>query len=75
LQRRKQLILVPTTSLVEQLKSDFEDYSMKERTYRYMDEALFPFGFGLSYTEFEYSSLQVESPEFIATSTALQSMM
>jgi len=32
-----------------QLK-DFEDYSMKGRTYRFMDEALFPFGYGLSYT-------------------------
>jgi beta-glucosidase len=31
---------------------DFEDYSMKGRTYRFMDDALFPFGFGLSYTEF-----------------------
>ncbi|HTR28329.1 MAG TPA: xylan 1,4-beta-xylosidase [Puia sp.] len=34
-----------------QLK-DFESYSMKGRTYRYMDDALFPFGFGLSYTGF-----------------------
>jgi beta-glucosidase len=31
---------------------DFEDYSMKGRTYRYMDDALFPFGFGLSYSKF-----------------------
>jgi len=31
---------------------DFEDYSMKGRTYRYMSDALFPFGFGLSYTTF-----------------------
>ncbi len=35
-----------------QLK-DFEDYSMKGRTYRYMNDALFPFGYGLSYTKFE----------------------
>ena len=34
-----------------QLK-DFEDYSMKGRTYRYMNDALFPFGFGLSYSKF-----------------------
>ncbi|MTK54327.1 MAG: glycoside hydrolase family 3 protein [Paludibacter sp.] len=34
-----------------QLK-DFEDYSMKGRTYRYMTDALFPFGYGLSYTKF-----------------------
>ena len=32
---------------------DFEDYSMKGRTYRYMNDALFPFGFGLSYTSFK----------------------
>lgn len=35
----------------DQLK-DFEDYSMKGRTYRYMNDALFPFGYGLSYTKF-----------------------
>ena len=35
----------------DQLK-DFEDYSMKGRTYRFMNDALFPFGFGLSYTSF-----------------------
>ncbi|MBN2699114.1 MAG: glycoside hydrolase family 3 C-terminal domain-containing protein [Bacteroidales bacterium] len=32
---------------------DFEDYSMKGRTYRYTTDYLFPFGFGLSYTNFE----------------------
>jgi len=38
----------------------FEDYNMKGRTYRYFDgEPLFPFGFGLSYTKFEYKNLVV----------------
>ena len=33
---------------------------MKGRTYRYIDgDALFPFGFGLSYTNFEYSDFNV----------------
>ena len=31
---------------------DYEDYSMKGRTYRYFNDALFPFGYGLSYTGF-----------------------
>ena len=35
---------------------DFLDYTMKNRTYRYYTgEALFPFGYGLSYTQFEIS--------------------
>ena len=33
---------------------DFLDYTMKNRTYRYYTgEALFPFGYGLSYTQFK----------------------
>jgi beta-glucosidase len=37
---------------------EFTDYSMKNRTYRYFTgEPLYPFGFGLSYSTFQYSSL------------------
>ena len=40
---------------------EFTDYAMKGRTYRYMEnEALYPFGYGLSYTTFSYGDLQLD---------------
>ncbi|MBX3037289.1 MAG: glycoside hydrolase family 3 C-terminal domain-containing protein [Anaerolineales bacterium] len=45
---------------LEQLPA-FDDYSMNGRTYRYMtQEPLYPFGFGLSYSNFEYSDLKLD---------------
>jgi beta-glucosidase len=39
----------------------FEDYSMKNRTYKYFaGEPLYKFGYGLSYTSFSYSNLKVD---------------
>ena len=38
----------------------FNSYEMKNRTYRYFDgQVLYPFGYGLSYTKFEYAPIQV----------------
>lgn len=43
---------------------DFEDYSMKGRTYRYMTaEPLFKFGFGLSYTQFSIGNAQLNTTQ------------
>ncbi|MGH9490117.1 MAG: glycoside hydrolase family 3 C-terminal domain-containing protein, partial [Terriglobales bacterium] len=40
----------------------FDDYSMQGRTYRYFHgQPLWPFGYGLSYTTFRFSDLQVPS--------------
>ena len=42
------------------LLPDFEDYSMKGRTYKYMtDNIFYPFGFGLNYGKVEYGDLKV----------------
>ena len=53
---------------IEQLP-DFEDYAMTNRTYRYFTgEPLYPFGYGLSYSKFDYSGMKVSSPQLQAGS-------
>ena len=44
---------------------DFEDYSMKGRTYRYFNDPLFAFGYGLSYTSFEIGEAKMQGKESI----------
>ncbi len=46
----------------------FDDYSMKNRTYRYTaKEALYPFGFGLTYADFEYSDAEIVDQKICVT--------
>ncbi|WP_195598077.1 glycoside hydrolase family 3 C-terminal domain-containing protein [Bacteroides cellulosilyticus] len=55
---------------LEQLPG-FEDYGMQGRTYRYFSgDPLYEFGYGLSYTSFRYTNLQI--PIRIATNDPLE---
>lgn len=43
----------------------FEDYSMEGRTYRFMkQDALFPFGYGLSYNKYHYADTKLVESQF-----------
>ena len=55
----------------------FTDYAMKGRTYRYMEkEALYPFGYGLSYTRFAFKdaalSAQTAGPDGVDLSVTVR---
>jgi beta-glucosidase len=54
---------LPVTFYIsEKQLPDFENYDMQGRTYRYFpQQPLFEFGYGLSYTSFAYSNLQVSN--------------
>lgn len=50
----------------------YDDYGFFGRTYRYMEaEPLYPFGFGLTYSEFSYSDLQLDK-KTIADNESIQ---
>jgi beta-glucosidase len=51
---------------LEQLPN-FDDYSMENRTYRYFrGQPLYPFGYGLSYSRFQYANLKLSTTELRA---------
>jgi beta-glucosidase len=49
---------------------DFSDYSMKNQSYRYFaGSPLYPFGYGLSYSKFNYSNLKLSTTTLKAGDT------
>lgn len=49
---------------------EFTDYSMKNRTYRYIEETpLYPFGYGLSYTDIRVDDVSTKDTEVTADGT------
>jgi len=58
----------------EQLPA-YDDYSMEGRTYKFMNsKPLFPFGFGLSYTSFEYVDIELSENSIVADDTITASV-
>ncbi len=57
---------------VDQLPA-FEEYDMRGRTYKYFDkEPLYPFGYGLSYSTFEYDDLKLAKKAKVGEMVAVE---
>lgn len=53
----------------------FNDYSMKNRTYKYFQgDALYPFGYGLSYTQFSYTNANISTKSLPGQKTVILSV-
>ena len=52
---------------------EFTDYSMQGRTYRYMkQEALYPFGYGMSYSEFQIENITLSTDRITKDGVVIQ---